>query len=107
MNYKSSQNQNDILLSSPIYNFKYHKRTHSQEEQTSATGSISENSIKPNKIKKLKNRVIPSLNIPQNITTLVPNVQIKSRNRVISTPSFIDSLPNISQNSTLATDANA
>ena len=100
MNYKSSQNQNDILLSSPIYNFKYHKRTHSQEEQTSATGSISENSIKPNKIKKLKNRVIPSLNIPQNITTLVPNVQIKSRNRVISTPSFIDSLPNISQRST-------
>ena len=38
--------------------------------------------------------------IPQNITTLVPNVQIKSRNRVISTPSFIDSLPNISQRST-------
>ena len=100
MNYKSSQNQNDILLSSPIYNLKYHIRTHSQEEQTSATGSISEYSIKPKKIKKfLKNRVIPSLNIPPNITTLVPNIQIKSRNRVISTPSFIDSLPNISQRS--------
>ena len=100
MNYKSSPNQNDILLSSPIYNLKYHIRTHSQEEQTSATGSISEYSIKPKKIKKfLKNRVIPSLNIPPNITTLVPNIQIKSRNRVISTPSFIDSLPNISQRS--------
>ena len=49
MNYKSSQNQNDILLSSPIYNLKYHIRTHSQEEQTSATGSISEYSIKSKK----------------------------------------------------------
>ena len=101
MNYKSSQNQNDILLSSPIYNLKYHIRTRSQEEQTSSTGSISEYSIKQKKINKfLKNRVIPSLNIPPNITTLVPKMQIKSRNRIISTPSYIDSLPNISQRST-------
>ena len=96
----------DDLLTSPIYNLKYHKRKQSQEEQTSATGSVSEYSINPKKIKNFpKNRVIPSLNIPVNLTTFATS-KSRNRNRVISNPSLLDSLPNISQKSIEEKDKN-
>ena len=73
MNLKKwSDKNNEKLLLSPIYKLNYSKRKNTQEEQTSATGSVSEHSLINNK-KHIMNKSLSFLNVPIAISNYLPN----------------------------------
>ena len=103
MNIYSQWNktQKENLILSPIYKIPYlQKRRSTFEDQTSA-GSMSEHSFLNNKKNQTTNKSISILNIPSNLTNLIPN-KLEKKNfksilkKDILKGNYANSLPEIS-----------
>ena len=103
MNIYSQWNktQKENLILSPIYKIPYlQKRRSTFEDQTSA-GSMSEHSFLNNKKNQTTNKSISILNIPSNLTNLIPN-KLEKKNfksilkKDILKGNYTNSLPEIS-----------
>ena len=98
---KWNKTQKDNLILSPIYKLHYfQKRKSTFEDQTSA-GSMSEHSFLNSKKNQTTNKSLSLLNIPSNLTNLIPN-KLEKKNcknilkKDILKDNYTNSLPELS-----------